>query len=1744
MDPAGLATFGGTYAAAGGTITGPGYVFNGTLSITASPASPITILVAGNTALATNVLPNNVVWVQGNNTLGLNTSATLTPATGLVNHGTILLQSINGSGYTDTLACGTSGFTNGTDGTIQVVAGSGGSRVISNNFTNLGTVTVGASTALMVNSNASAAVTFTNQGQVTVDPAGSASFGGTYAAAGGNVTGPGYVVNGTLNVTASPATPATIGVVGATTLATDVLPNNTIKILALTTNAILSPATFGLVNHGTILLQSINGSGYTDSLACGTVGFTNGADGTIQTVAGSGSAPLITGSLTNLGAVSVSAASTLTVNSGSPASATFTNQGLVTVDPAGLAAFGGTYAAAGGTITGPGYVLNGNLSITASRTTPTTILVAGLSNLVTNVLPNYTVWVQGFGNNAAFGPASVGLVNHGTILLESINGSNYTPSLACGTDGFTNGADGTVQVMDGSGAAATITGSFTNLGTVTVGASASVTIAGGGYAASIFTNQGQVTVDPAGSATLNSTYIAAGGTITGPGYVIDATLDITASPTTPSTILIAGATTLGTNVLPNYTIWVGGRNSYATLSAAGETNHGTILLQSISGSSDTDTLACGGGFTNGADGTIQVMAGSGGSRAYIGTLTNLGTVTVGSGTTFAPGGTGGTYTQNGGATVLASGTLNGTVSLNGGVLSGTGTVIGSVTNAAAVSPGTATAAGEITVSGTYTQAAGGSLNIKVGGRTTPGQDYDQLVVSGTPPGSGTAALAGTVNVSLLNGFTPQPGDRYQIINYASHSGDFATRTGFTLGGGNVLVEQVNSTNLALAVDQPPAITSAGGTMFTAGTANSFTVTAIGTPGPTFTETGALPAGVTLSAAGVLSGTPAVGAVGTYSIVITPANAAGTGPSQNFTLTVTPATVVVSAPAGATAGTAITVTVTVQDAAQHTLTGYQGTLHFSSSDLLAVLPADAQLTNGTGSFNVTLKTAGNQTVTATDTMTGTVTGTATVAVSAAAATTFTLAAPAAATAGSAFTLTATARDAYGNVATGYTGTVHFTKIDTGVGAAVPADYTFVAGDNGAHTFTGGATLVTAGNQTVTVTDTAAPARTGSATVAVSAAAADHLVFLQQPTNTAAGAAIAPAVSVLVVDAYNNPVASTTAVTVAASGPGSFTAASTTTMPAVAGTATFSNLHLGAAGGYTLGATAVGLTAAFSQGFTVTATAANHFVVGAPVGATTGNPVSVTVTALDPYNNLAAGYGGTVHFTSSDPAAELPADATLTAGTGTFSVTFNRSGSQTVTVTATGAVTGTSGAVAVRGLVVTGLVPTATGFRVTFSKPFNLSEINLYDAASAGYGAADVTLAAPSGSRVRGSLVFDANDAGFTFVKTSGPVNGGTAGLLAAGTYTVTLASNATAFKDLTGAALDGNNDGVNGDAYTTTFTVAASAAVAVTVPDFARGPDATDAINVPNNSTNGLPVALSDGAGVTDATLVLNYDADLLTITGGTVNSALTGASFTVTTSGSGAGAQATIVFHSPTALAAGAVRLGGLIATVPANAPYKAKELLHWSSVSLNGGAITAVGDDAMQVVTFLGDTTGDGIYTSADSVLLSRVAVTADSGLAAYPILDPVIIGDLTGDGRVTAADTTALNLYISGTAVAQVPPYLGAPTNLPAGPDPTVSIPTGLKAAPGGVVTVPVNIDNPHPEGSTGLTQAVLALTYDPAVFDVAPADVHLGTVPAAGQGWALETHMDAARGEIGIVLYSVTPISAAQAGSLVTIDWLFRF
>jgi hypothetical protein len=91
------------------------------------------------------------------------------------------------------------------------------------------------------------------------------------------------------------------------------------------------------------------------------------------------------------------------------------------------------------------------------------------------------------------------------------------------------------------------------------------------------------------------------------------------------------------------------------------------------------------------------------------------------------------------------------------------------------------------------------------------------------------------------------------------------------------------------VNQTPAITSDNTTTFTVGTAGSFTVTATGVPSPSLIETGTLPGGVTFKDNGngtaTLSGAPASGTTGTYSLTFRASNGVGTPANQRFMLKV-------------------------------------------------------------------------------------------------------------------------------------------------------------------------------------------------------------------------------------------------------------------------------------------------------------------------------------------------------------------------------------------------------------------------------------------------------------------------------------------------------------------------------------------------------------------------------------------------------------------------------------------------------------------------------------------------------------------------------------------------------------------------------------------------------------------------------------------------------------------------------------------
>jgi hypothetical protein len=173
-------------------------------------------------------------------------------------------------------------------------------------------------------------------------------------------------------------------------------------------------------------------------------------------------------------------------------------------------------------------------------------------------------------------------------------------------------------------------------------------------------------------------------------------------------------------------------------------------------------------------------------------LNNSGSIEVETGTLQFQGSwsqTAGSTTVDGGA--VLGGTLLG---IGGGTLAGTGTIEAAVVNGGITSPGGSPGTLSLGPGENYQQNASGMLRIELGGHN-PGTQYDQLVVGGN------ASLAGTMELVLINGFVPQPGDQFRILTCGSQTGQFS-QINAPAGSGVVWVAHYSGTNvLAVLANQ-------------------------------------------------------------------------------------------------------------------------------------------------------------------------------------------------------------------------------------------------------------------------------------------------------------------------------------------------------------------------------------------------------------------------------------------------------------------------------------------------------------------------------------------------------------------------------------------------------------------------------------------------------------------------------------------------------------------------------------------------------------------------------------------------------------------------------------------------------------------------------------------------------------------------------------------------------------------------------
>jgi hypothetical protein len=226
-----------------------------------------------------------------------------------------------------------------------------------------------------------------------------------------------------------------------------------------------------------------------------------------------------------------------------------------------------------------------------------------------------------------------------------------------------------------------------------------------------------------------------------------------------------------------FSVFAGASLSFAGIGVLGSIS-GAGTVNFSGGASDVaGTYNIGGPTTIGSNAAVNFL-----KTAGSGAFNTAGTVTISAGVTLT---VNGDYTQSGGTTNLDGTTLAAhNVLVSSGIFSGLGTIQGNVSNAGTLIVGGTGTTGLLSISGNYEQTSAGTLDMEIGGNTA-GIQFDKLAISGS------ATLAGTLNVSFINSFAPSSGS-WQILTFANHTGTFTITN-----VGNGKSAHYNATNVAI-----------------------------------------------------------------------------------------------------------------------------------------------------------------------------------------------------------------------------------------------------------------------------------------------------------------------------------------------------------------------------------------------------------------------------------------------------------------------------------------------------------------------------------------------------------------------------------------------------------------------------------------------------------------------------------------------------------------------------------------------------------------------------------------------------------------------------------------------------------------------------------------------------------------------------------------------------------------------------------
>ena len=552
------------------------------------------------------------------------------------------------------------------------------------------------------------------------------------------------------------------------------ITNQSLIVADVGNDLIVDPGADGLRNTGSLradagaTLQLVAGDydntgGVIEAMDASVVELANGAviaGGTLQ-VSGSGevrpqgNGPRLDGSVSipmNAGFIRIPTFSRLYLNG------TINNADTIRLDGSGGNTYlhhvlGDTMLVGGGTVEmGPGNT-NWIQSTDGTRLVNVDNTIRGGGRLGNNAngITNDGMIIAEVTNDLIIDPNADGFANTGTLRAQS----GATLRMAAGD--YDN-SGGVIEALDGSVVELAI-GVVLSGGTLQVGGSGEIRANGNGPrldgSVAPPTNTGLLRVP-----TFQRLYV--NGTVDNPG-----TIALTGSGGNTYMHYVMGDTMLtggGTVSLGSgNTNWLYSTDGSSLINVDNTIRGAGILLNN------------GGSFTNEAGGTLLadqsnpltidpsldpavnlglMQAANGGTMRFnAGNFSNAGTAIIDSGAKFDAVST--DYTQTGGSTTV-NGELevDGVVALTGGVLDGNGLVDGVLNNASVVAPGDGI--GTMTVDGFYTQLGAGTLLVEIGG-LAQGTEHDFIHVIGP------ATLAGTLKLSVVNGFTPQVGDSFTVL---------------------------------------------------------------------------------------------------------------------------------------------------------------------------------------------------------------------------------------------------------------------------------------------------------------------------------------------------------------------------------------------------------------------------------------------------------------------------------------------------------------------------------------------------------------------------------------------------------------------------------------------------------------------------------------------------------------------------------------------------------------------------------------------------------------------------------------------------------------------------------------------------------------------------------------------------------------------------------------------------------------------